>query len=67
MIKVIGLVDHRLPYPEAIKQYEDITPEEDKSIVKFQPSAFETGKRMSKIGRPTKKDRRNIGDVMDGE
>lgn len=64
MIKVIGLVDHRLPYAEAIKHYEDITPEEDKSIVKFQPSAFETGKRMSKIGRPTKKDRRDIGDVM---
>ena len=67
VIKVIGLVDNRLPYPEAIKQYEDITPEEDKSIVKFQPSAFETGKRMSKIGRPTKKDRRDIGGVMDGD
>jgi ribosome-associated heat shock protein Hsp15 len=66
VVKVTAMVDHRLPYAEAIKHYEDITPEEDKSIIKYQPTAFETGKRLSKIGRPTKKDRRDIGDIMDG-
>lgn len=66
IIKVTGLVETRVQYSEAIKFYEDLTPEEDNSL-KFQAPAFETGKRLSKIGRPTKKQRRDIGDFMDGE
>lgn len=62
LIQVTGLLDHRVQYSEAINFYTDITPEEDKTLVKYQASAFETGKRLSKIGRPTKKQRRDIGE-----
>ncbi|MEO7311223.1 MAG: RNA-binding S4 domain-containing protein [Chitinophagaceae bacterium] len=64
VIKVTGLLDHRVQYSEAINFYADITPEEDKDLVKYQASSFETGKRQSKIGRPTKKERRDIGGFM---
>ncbi|MES2776108.1 MAG: RNA-binding S4 domain-containing protein [Bacteroidota bacterium] len=64
VIKVTGLLDHRVQYSEAINYYADITPEEDKDLVKYQASSFETGKRQSKIGRPTKKQRRDIGGFM---
>lgn len=60
IIKVTGLLEKRVAYPEAIKHYEDVTPPEELDVVKFQPSAFNTGKRLSKVGRPTKRDRRDI-------
>lgn len=65
VIKVLGLLDHRVQYSEAINYYADQTPEEDKTIIKYQASAFETGKRLSKIGRPTKKQRRDLDDFME--
>ncbi len=64
VIKVTGLLEKRVAYPEAIKHYEDITPPEELDVVKFQPSAFNTGKRLSKVGRPTKRDRRDIEGFM---
>ncbi len=64
VIKVTGLLDHRVQYSEAINYYADQTPEEDKDLVKYQATSFETGKRQSKIGRPTKKQRRDIGGFM---
>jgi ribosome-associated heat shock protein Hsp15 len=64
VIKVVELLDHRVQYSEAIKYYEDITPEEDKTAVTYMASAFDTGKRQSKIGRPTKKQRRDIDGFM---
>lgn len=60
VIIVTGLLEKRVAYPEAIKHYEDVTPPEELDVVKFQPSAFNTGKRLSKVGRPTKRDRRDI-------
>src|SRR5262245_28996904 len=54
-IKVTGLLDHRVKHDEAIKFYEDITPAEEIQRLQYQASAFHTGKRQSKIGRPTKK------------
>ncbi len=60
VIKVTGLLEKRVAYPEAIKNYEDITPPEELDVVKFQPSSFNTGKRLSKVGRPTKRNRRDI-------
>jgi ribosome-associated heat shock protein Hsp15 len=60
VIKVTGLLHNRVQYSEAINYYLDETPEEDKTVIKYQPSAFETGKRLSKIGRPTKKQRRDM-------
>ena len=65
VIKVTGLLDHRLQYSEAISYYTDITPADELDRIKFQAAVFHTGKRMSKQGRPTKKDKREIDGFMD--
>jgi ribosome-associated heat shock protein Hsp15 len=64
-IRVIALLDHRVQYSEAIKYYIDLTPEEENEKMQIQPSSFHTGKRLSKIGRPTKKQRRDLEDFTD--
>src|SRR6476619_8292846 len=53
LIKVTGLLHNRVAYPEAIKYYLDITPKEEEHQLQFQAASFHTGKRKSKIGRPT--------------
>ena len=60
IIEVTGLLDNRVQYSEAINFYIDRTPESD--LVKKQKAAFVefTGKRQSKQGRPTKKNRREM-------
>lgn len=63
-IKVSGLLYQRVQYSEAIKYYIDITPAEEIERLSFQASSFHTGKRLSKIGRPTKKQRRDMDDFM---
>ncbi|HMG83264.1 MAG TPA: RNA-binding S4 domain-containing protein [Ferruginibacter sp.] len=65
VIKVTGLLDHRVQYSEAITFYTDITPPEELDRIKFQAAVFSTGKRMSKVGRPTKKDKRDLDGFMD--
>ena len=67
-IRVTGLLDHRVAHTEAIKNYEDITPAEELQRVQFQAASFHTGKRLSKVGRPTKKQRRDLDgmDKVDG-
>jgi len=65
VIKVVGLLDHRVQYNEAINYYTDLTPPEELDAIKFQAPAFHTGKRMSKVGRPTKKDKRDLDGFMD--
>jgi ribosome-associated heat shock protein Hsp15 len=67
VIKVTGLLANRQAYPEAIKYYLDITPEEEGDKLNFEASSFHTGKRQSKIGRPTKKQRRELDGFMDEE
>ena len=64
VIKVTALLDHRVQYSEAIKHYTDITPAEELDRIKFQAAVFHTGKRMSKQGRPTKKDKRDLDEFM---
>ena len=64
-VKVIGLLHTRVKYEEAIKYYLDITPEEELERLKYQAASFNTGKRPSKIGRPTKKERRDLGEFLD--
>ena len=61
-IKVTGLLYNRVQYSEAIKFYLDITPAEEIERLQFQAASFHTGKRPSKIGRPTKKQRRDLED-----
>lgn len=65
-VKVSGLLYQRVQYSEAIKYYIDITPAEEIERLSFQASSFHTGKRLSKIGRPTKKQRRDIDDFLGG-
>ena len=62
-IQVTGLLDHRLAHPEAIKYYLDITPAEEVERIQFQAATFHTGKRLSKVGRPTKKQRRDLDGI----
>ncbi|MEO8819318.1 MAG: RNA-binding S4 domain-containing protein [Ginsengibacter sp.] len=64
VIEVTSLLHNRLKYEEAIKHYLDLSPEE--TIDKTQSSAFvfNTGKRQSKQGRPTKKEKRKLDDFL---
>lgn len=64
-IKVTGLLHNRVKYEEALKYYVDITPAEEIERLQFQAAAFYTGKRKSKIGRPTKKQRRDLDDFFE--
>jgi len=65
VIKVTGLLHNRVAYPEAIQNYLDITPKEEEQSLQFQAASFQTGKRQSKIGRPTKKQRREMEDFLE--
>ena len=67
VIKVTDLLDHRVQYSEAVKYYTDITPPEELDRIKFQSAVFNTGKRMSKVGRPTKKDKRDLDGFMEAD
>lgn len=64
VIKVTNVIDKRVQYAEAVKNYLDLTPAEEVERLKFEASAFYSGKRLSKIGRPTKKQRRDLGDFI---
>ena len=66
-IKVTGLLHSRVAYSEAIKYYVDITPAEEleRLQLQYQASSFHTGKRLSKVGRPTKKERRDLDGFME--
>lgn len=66
-IEVTGLLPNRVGYQEAIKYYIDITSEEDKKQNQRISSSFYTGKRLSKTGRPTKKQRRDLNELLDGD
>ena len=65
VIKVVSLLHNRVQFAEAIKHYIDITPENEEEQIKLQAASFHTGKRLSKIGRPTKKERRDLDDYTD--
>jgi ribosome-associated heat shock protein Hsp15 len=65
LIKVTGLLHTRQQYTEAIKYYLDITPAEEVERLQYQAAAFNTGKRLSKQGRPTKKQKRDLDGFME--
>lgn len=65
VVKVTGLLHSRVQYAEAINYYTDMTPVEELDRIKFEAATFQTGKRLSKIGRPTKRERRDLGGFMD--
>lgn len=63
LIKVVSIIQQRVQYSEAMNHYIDLTAQED--IIKPQTNSatFYTGKRLSKTGRPTKKQRRNLDNL----
>jgi ribosome-associated heat shock protein Hsp15 len=65
IIKVTGLLPNRVQFSEAIKYYVDLTPEEEIEKIKTLATSFHTGKRLSKIGRPTKKERRDLDEFIE--
>ena len=67
LIKVTGLLQNRVAFAEAVKHYIDMTPQEEIDKLQFQAASFHTGKRKSKIGRPTKKQRREMDDFFGDE
>lgn len=64
LIEVTGLLHNRVQYAEAIKYYVDLTPDEEKEKLKPRAFIFQTGKRQSKQGRPTKKQQRDLEDFI---
>jgi ribosome-associated heat shock protein Hsp15 len=67
IIKVTALLQNRVAYAEAVKYYLDMTPNVEVDKLAFQSASFHTGKRKSKIGRPTKKQRRELEDFFEEE
>ena len=67
IIKVTGLLYNRVAYSEAVNYYIDLTPAEEVDRTQFQAASFHTGKRPSKIGRPTKKLRRELDEFLGEE
>jgi ribosome-associated heat shock protein Hsp15 len=64
-IKVTALLHVRVKYEESLKYYVDITPAEELERLRYQAASFHTGKRPSKIGRPTKKERRDLDEFFE--
>jgi ribosome-associated heat shock protein Hsp15 len=62
-VQVSAIINKRVKYAEAILNYNDVSTEEDKQFNTNKiTSAFFTGKRLSKTGRPTKKNARDINE-----
>ena len=63
VIEVTNILHERLQFTQAIKYYVDKTPAE---LLVAKPGFFieQSGNRQSKQGRPTKKNRRNLGDLL---
>ncbi len=66
-IEVTALLYNRVGYEDAIKAYIDLTSEEDRQPAQYLTSSFYTGKRLSRTGKPTKKQRRDLGDALGPE
>jgi ribosome-associated heat shock protein Hsp15 len=66
-IEVTGILQNRQGYEEAIKHYADLSTEEDMAFGQRHAPSFYTGKRLSKTGRPTKKERRGLSDLLGDE
>jgi ribosome-associated heat shock protein Hsp15 len=64
IIEVTSLLHNRLKYEEAVKHYLDLSPEEKKDKKLSSAFVFNTGKRQSNQGRPTKKEKRKLDDFL---
>ncbi len=66
-IEVTGLLQNRVAFEEAQRHYIDITSEEEKLLNQHTGTSFYTGKRLSKTGHPTKKQRRDLEDFLESD
>lgn len=64
LIEVTGLLHRRVQYEEALKYYIDLTPEKENKKIQSSAFYFDTGKRKSRQGRPTKKEQRKLNDLL---
>ncbi|MBQ9254010.1 MAG: RNA-binding S4 domain-containing protein [Bacteroidales bacterium] len=58
-VKVVGLLNNRVPAKDVPKYYEDLTPKQEYEKQEMMRIMYYE-RRDAHIGRPTKKDRRNI-------
>lgn len=65
VLKSIKLIEKRVGAALAVECYEDLTPPEEKEILKFPAIFYEV--RDKGVGRPTKKDRREIDKFKDDD
>lgn len=65
MIEVTSLLHNRVKYEEATKHYVDLSPRENLEKPQSSAFVFNTGKRKSKQGRPTKKEKRKLDRFLD--
>ncbi len=65
LIEVGSILHNRVQFSEAIKYYIDLTPEEEQKKIHTSSFVFNTGKRKSKKGRPTKKEKRNLDEFFE--
>ena len=65
IIEVNSLLHNRLKYEDAIKHYLDLSPEVIKETIQSSAFVFNTGKRKSKQGSPTKKEKRKLDEFWD--
>lgn len=63
-IKVTELLYKRVAFSESLKYYTDITPDEELERLQMLATAFHSGKKINKSGRPTKKDRRGLNEFL---
>jgi ribosome-associated heat shock protein Hsp15 len=60
IVEVSSLLQNRVKYEEAVKHYIDLSPKEMEDKTQSSAFVFNTGKRQSKQGRPTKKQKRDL-------
>lgn len=65
IIEVVSLLHNRMSYEEATKHYIDLSPKENVDNIHTSAFIFNTGKRKSKQGRPTKKEKRNLDNFFE--
>lgn len=65
VIEVTGLLHNRVDYQTSLQFYLDLTPVQKEANKKPSAFVFFTGKRESKKGRPTKKDKRKLDDLFE--
>ena len=68
LVEVVQPLDKRMKASDVAPYFKDITPPEELERIKMKSAFYSfTGKRLTKQGRPTKKNRRDIEEFSDDE